>query len=120
MEKFLELEGGYLFISFVVLMVTLFVTTRPFMSKGALRNGLIGVGLILSSLIAIHFKITTDRMDEVQSAFNDGKSIICESRMLRKASQSIEINRAKDWKLDGDIFVSPHFVLDHSIPLDVL
>jgi hypothetical protein len=109
MEKFLELEGGYLFISFVVLMVTLFVTTRPFMPKGALKKGLIWVGLVLTLLIGVHFKITTDRMERVQRAFNEGKTIICESRMLRKASQSIEINRARDWKLEGDIFVSPHF-----------
>jgi hypothetical protein len=109
MSKFFELEGGYLFIAFVILLVTIFVTTRPFMSKGALKKGMIWVTLILSLFIGLHFKITTDRMDEVKSAFNEGKTIICESRALRKMAQSIEINKNRDWTLEDDIFTSPHF-----------
>jgi len=109
MMKFLELEGGYLFISFVVLAVTLFVTTRPFMSKGAVKKGMIGVSLVLALFIGLHFKITTDRMDEVKRAFNEGKTVICESRALRKVAQSVDINKNRDWRLEGDIFVSPHF-----------
>jgi len=109
MAKFLELEGGYLFIAFVVLMVTLFVTTRPFMSKGALKKGMIWVSLVLALFIGLHFKITTDRMNKVKEAFNQGKTVICESRALRKMAQSIDINKDRDWKLEGDLFVSPHF-----------
>ncbi len=109
MEKFLELEGGYLFISFVILAVTLFVTTRPFMSKGALKKGMMWVSLVLAFFIGLHFKITTDRMSEVKSAFNKGKTIICESRALRKVAQSVDINKNRDWKLEGDIFTSPNY-----------
>jgi hypothetical protein len=109
MEKFLELEGGYLFISFVILAVTLFVTTRPFMSKGALKKGMIWVGLVLALFIGLHFKITTDRMSEVKSAFENGETIICESRALRKVAQSVDINKNRDWILEGDIFTSPHY-----------
>jgi len=109
MAKFFELEGGYLFIAFVVLMVTLFVTTRPFMSKGALKKGMIWVSLVLAFFIGLHFKITTDRMNEVKEAFKKGKSVLCESRAMRKMAQSIEINKKGDWKLQGDIFVSPNF-----------
>jgi hypothetical protein len=109
MIKFLELEGGYLFIAFVVLMVTLFVTTRPFMSKGALKKGMVWVSLVLAFFIGLHFKITTDRMNEVKEAFNQGKTVICESRLMRKMAQSIDINKNRDWKLEGDLFVSPHF-----------
>ncbi len=49
-------------------------------------------------------------MDEVKEAFNSGKAVLCESRMLRKMAQSIEIKKGiGDWELRGDEFVSPNF-----------
>jgi len=109
MEKFLELEGGYLFIALVVLAVTLFVTTRPFMSKGSLKKGMIGVGLFLALAIGMHYRVTSNRMFEVKEAFNTGKTIICESRAQRRAAQSVDISKANEWQLDGDLFRSPHY-----------
>jgi hypothetical protein len=109
MGKFFELEGGYLFIAFVIIIVTIFVTTRPFMSKGSLKKGLIGVGVFLSVAIAMHFKITTDRMAEVKLAFNEGKVIICESRAQRKVAQSVDVSKRNEWSINGDLFVSPHY-----------
>jgi len=109
MEKFLELEGGYLFIGFVILMVTLFVTTRPFMTKGSIKKGLIGVTLFLAIAIGLHFNITTNRMSEVKLAFSEGKTIICESRAMRKVAQSVDISKQNEWSLQGDVFTSPHY-----------
>ena len=109
MKNFLELEAGYLFIAFVILAVTLFVTTRPFMSKGALKKGMIWVTLVLAFFIGLHFKITTDRMSEVKEAFNEGKTIICESRALRKVAQSINIDKSRGWVLKDGIFTSPNY-----------
>ncbi len=109
MQNFLELEAGYIFISFVILAVTFFVTTRPFISKGALKKGMIWVSLILSLFIGLHFKITTERMAEVEKAFNEGKTIICESRALRKVAQSINIDKSRDWILRDGIFTSPNY-----------
>jgi len=109
MEKFIELEAGYLFIGLVILLVTLFVTTRPFMSKGALKKGMLWVSLVLAFFIGLHFKITTERMSEVKMAFNEGKTVICESRATRKVAQSVDINKEREWKLEGDIFVSPNY-----------
>jgi len=109
MEKFLELEGGYLFIGFVILLVTLFVTTRPFMSKGALKKGVGWVLVVLSFFIGLHFKITTDRMTEVKSAFKEGKTIICESRATRKVAQSVDVSISNEWLLEGDLFRSPNY-----------
>ena len=37
MGKFLELEGGYLVISFIILLVTLFVSSRPMFKKEVLN-----------------------------------------------------------------------------------
>ena len=109
MGKFLELEAGYLFIGLVILLVTLFVSTRPFFGKGAVKRGMLSVSLFLTITIGLHFYITTKRMDEVKTAFNEGKTIICESRATRKVAQSVDVNINNEWKLKGDIFASPNY-----------
>ncbi len=106
MQKFFYLEGGYLILAFVILLVTLFVTTRPFMGKGAVKKGVGSVALILSLAIGAHYFVTTSRMAEVREAFERGEKIICESRMVRKGSQSIILSKNLGWRLDGDYFIS--------------
>ncbi len=109
--KFFYLEGAYLILAGLILLVTLFVTTRPFMSKSAPKKGLISVGLILAIAIGAHFYVTTSRMEAVKKAFNEGKAVLCESRMLRNMAQSIEIKKGvAGWELRGDEFVSPSYV----------
>jgi hypothetical protein len=112
MRDFFYLEGAYLILGGIVLLVTLFITTRPFMSKTAPRNGLLGVGAVIALLVGGHFYVTTTRMAEVKNAFQSGKSVLCESRMLRKAAQYIEIRKDTEanWRLEGDEFVSDSFV----------
>jgi hypothetical protein len=109
MEKFLELEAGYLVIASIILAVTLFVTTRPFFGEGAVLKGLSYVGLFLLIAIGMHYKITTDRMFEVKEAFKEGKVIICESRATRKVAQSVDVDINREWILKGDVFASPHY-----------
>ncbi|SFV69430.1 hypothetical protein MNB_SV-14-945 [hydrothermal vent metagenome] len=109
MEKFLELEAGYLVIGLVILLITLFVTTRPFFKKGAVLKGLISVGIFLAFAIGMHYKITTDRMASVKSAFKEGKTIICESRATRKVAQSVDVNINREWVLEGDVFSSVNY-----------
>jgi hypothetical protein len=109
MEKFLELEAGYLFIAFVTLLVTLFVTTRPFFHKGAVLKGFISVGIFWVLAIGMHYNITTDRMNRVKDAFNEGKTVICESRATRKVAQSVDVNKNKEWLLEGDVFSSVNY-----------
>ena len=109
MEKFLELEAGYLVIATIILAVTLFVTTRPFFGKGAVVKGLTYVGMFLLFAIGMHYKITTERMSEVKQAFKEGKIIICESRATRKVAQSVDVDINREWTLEGDVFGSPHY-----------
>ena len=109
MQKFFILEGGYLILGFIIILVTLFVTTRPFMAKGAVKKGMIGVVLVLALFIGSHFLITTNRMAAVKSAFEDDQIIICESRMERKAAQSVMIQKSNEWSMEGDNFVSPNY-----------
>jgi hypothetical protein len=109
MELFFKLEGGYIIIAIFTLAITIFVTTRDFMPKNSFKKGIIYVSLTLAILIGLHFKITTDRIDKVEKAFKDGNTIICESRMFRNASQSVEIQKDREWILDNYIFKSPNF-----------
>ena len=106
MRNFFYLEGGYLILAAVILLVTLYVTTRPFMGKGAVKRGMSAVGTVLAVLIGAHYWITTQRMAEVREAFERGEKIICESRIIRKGAQSIILSKSLGWKLDGDYFVS--------------
>jgi len=109
MQKFFILEGGYLVIAFIIILITLFVTTRPFMSKRALKTGMISVTVVLSFFIASHYYITTSRMAEVRSAFEEDRVVICESRMQRKVAQSVRIQKSNEWSMDGDNFTSPNY-----------
>ncbi len=109
MEKFLELEAAYLVMGAVILLITLFVTTRPFFKKGAVLKGFISVGMFLVVAIGMHYKITTDRMKSVKSAFKEGKTIICESRATRKVAQTVDVNINKEWVLEGDVFSSVNY-----------
>ncbi len=109
MENFLFLEGAYLILGGIILLVTLFVSTRPFMSKGAWKKGLFWVTVVLAVMIGAHYSITMNRMAEVKSAFEKGQEIICESRMQRKVAQTVTIQKSNDWSLENDNFVSPNY-----------
>ena len=112
MERFFELEIAYIVIGLFFLAVTLFVTTRDFMPKGALKKGMIGVFLIFAIMIGIHYAITTKRMNGVAEIFNEGKTVICENKMRRTISQSVLISKELGWRLEGDYFKNPDFERD--------
>jgi predicted membrane chloride channel (bestrophin family) len=109
MGKFLELEGGYLVIALIILLVTLFVGSRPMFKKGSAPKALLVVASVLAVFIGLHYKVTTDRMVEVKEAFLEGKIVICESRMQRKVAQSVDIAKSREWVLEGDLFISPNY-----------
>ena len=109
MQEFFFLEGAYLILAGIILLITLFVTTRPFMTKGAVKKGLSSVAIFLAVMIGAHYYITTSRMAEVRAAFEQGRTIICESRMQRKVAQDVRIKKSNDWELQGNNFVSPHY-----------
>lgn len=110
MDKFLYIEGAYLILAAIILLVTLFVTTRPFMGKNAKKRGLTAVSLFLALAIGAHYWVTTSRMEEVKEAFRKGEPIICESRMVRKGAQSLILKKSLGWRLEGDYFVSDAYV----------
>jgi len=112
MSLFLELEGGYIVIAIFFLLVTLFVTTRDFMPRVAFKRGMIGVFVIFSIMIGLHYAMTTSRMEEVKNIFNNGGTIICENKMRRTISQSIIISKKLGWRLEDNLLKSDNVVRD--------
>ena len=109
MKNFFYLEGGYLILGAIVLLITLFVGTRPFMSKGAAKRGLMWVSLVIVIMIGLHFNMTMNRMTEVKIAFEKDLEVICESRMVRKVAPYVMVKKSREWRLEGDNFVSPNY-----------
>jgi hypothetical protein len=109
LKNFFFLEGAYLILGAIILLITLFVGTRPFMAKGAAKRGLMWVTLVLAIMIGAHYNLTISRMAEVKTAFEKDQPIICESRMQRKVAQTVNIQKSQDWSLEGDNFVSPNY-----------
>jgi hypothetical protein len=107
--NFFTLEGGYLAIALFILAVTAFVTTRPFMTKGAFTKGMSLITILLAGAIGSHYYLTAQRMAEVEKAFSEGKNIICESRAIRKVSQTVTVNQEQNWKLANGIFTSSNY-----------
>lgn len=109
MELFLELEAGYLGIGLFTILITLFVTTRPFMKKGSVVKGLFFVGPAIVMFIGMHYYVTTDRMQNVEITFEKGEKVICESRAIRKVAQSVTIQKSNEWTLKNHKFSSPNY-----------
>ena len=109
MELFFKLEAGYLGIAAFALVITLIVTTRPFMPKGALKKGLLLMASLSFTFIALHYYVTSSRIIEVETAFNNGKKVLCESRAVRKVAQSVSIEKSNEWTLKEHMFSSPNY-----------
>jgi len=109
MKNFLFLEGAYLILGAITLLITLFVTTRPFMSKGSVKKGLFWVSIVIAIMTTSHFYITTNRMADVKIAFEKDLPILCLSRMQRKVAQTVTVQKSNEWMLEGDNFVSPNY-----------
>ena len=109
MGNFFYLEGAYLIIGFFALLITLYVTTRPFMSKGAVKKGFLWVSLVIMVMVGSHYMITSNRIAKVKQAFNEDKVVICESRATRKVAQTVLIQKSNEWSLKDDNFISPNY-----------
>lgn len=109
MELFFKLEAGYLGIGIFVLVVTLIVTTRPFVAKGIWKKSLVIMAVIMGIFIGLHYLVTTNRIYEVENTFNNGGKVVCESRAVRKVSQSVLIEKSNDWNLENHMLSSPNY-----------
>jgi len=109
MKNFFILEGAYIVIGIFILLITVYVTTRPFMGKNAPKIGISSVLFFLILLIGGHYAITSSRIDTVKKAFDSGKQILCENRIYTKAAQFIQVEKSNEWSIKDDDFVSPNY-----------
>ena len=112
MSSFFELEIAYIVIGIFFLIITAIVTTQSNLPKASFKYGMIGVFSIFALMIAGHYAMTKSRMNEVKEIFNKGGTVICENKMHKNISQSVLISKALEWRLEGDLFVSPNVVRD--------
>jgi len=109
MREFFILEGAYLIIGLIILIITAFVATRPFIKQGALRKSLMYVSLFLILAIGIHYFLTQNRMNSVKEAFKNGGKILCENRVYTKGANFVTIRKEEEWKIKDNYFMSPNY-----------
>ena len=109
MQLFLELEAGYLAIAIFILAVTIIVSTRSFVAKGAWKKSIPIVFLIMGIFITAHYYMTVSRIYEVENTFNNNGKIVCENRAVRKVSQSVTIEKSNEWTLENHMLSSPNY-----------
>ena len=114
-KEFFYLEGIYLIIGLFIIAVTIFVSTRSFMPKGALKKGLLYTTIVILFFIIGHFIITKNRMNSVKEAFYNDKTIICENRIYTKGSNFVEIKNNGIWQLKNNTFINPNYSRDFFI-----
>lgn len=112
MELFFKLEIGYIGIALFVLLITLIVTTRPFIAKGVWKKALAVIAIMMSIFIGAHYMVTTSRISGVENTFNSGGKVVCESRAIRKVAQSVTIEKSNNWSLNNHMFSSPNYERD--------
>lgn len=112
MELFFKLEAGYLAIALFALAITLIVTTRSFVPKGLWKKAVPLMTMVLAIFIGTHYFVTSQRINEVENAFNNNEKVICENRAIRKVSQSVTIEKSNEWTLENHMLSSPNYSRD--------
>ncbi len=109
--NFFKEEIIYIFISLFILGITVFVTTRPFMSKKA-KLAIPFMFLFLTLALIAHYNLRMEHIKEVREAFEEGKDIMC----LDKTNKIGHVMVKKgEWRLKGDTFVNPEFARVYNI-----
>jgi len=112
MDLFFKLEIAYIVIGVFILSVTAFVTSRDFVPKGAFKKGMLYVGAFVSIMIGLHYNMTTSRISNVESMFNNGDTIICENKMRRTISNSVLLSKKMGWRVEDHLFKHPDYERD--------
>ena len=112
MELFFKLEAGYLAIGLFALAITLIVTTRSFVPKGLWKKAIPLMTMLLAIFIGTHYFVTSQRINEVETAFTNNEKVIWENRAIRKVSQSVTIEKSNEWTLENHMLSSPNYSRD--------
>jgi hypothetical protein len=106
MYQFLSIELPYIIISVFILGVVLFIGSRDFISPIVLRRGLPGVAIFLVIAVLAHYVVTTSRIIEVTTAFENGNTILCSERRSKMGDRSIEVRKGDVWHIEDGHFVN--------------
>lgn len=110
MKDFFILEGGLLTVSAFILAVTIFTSTRSFVSKNAFKRMVPGVFIVLVIVIVWHYNQTVDRMELVKKEFKSGKIIVCDNKGDLTLGRNVLIDKSRyGWKIDEYFFVSDEY-----------
>lgn len=110
-QNFFKEEVVYILIALFVWGITIFITTRPFFSKGA-RKAIPIVFVLLVAVLILHYNLRMNHIEEVKEAFYNNKDILC----LDKTNKIGYIVIKKGaWRLEGDTFVNPNFIRSYNI-----
>ncbi len=107
--NFINLEIGYIVIGLFFLVITAIVTTRSFMPKGLFKKGMVAVFTLISLFIIFHYQITVKRIEDIKTAFEKGRVILCENRESLKGSHVIVITKKAGWSLKDGLFYNPDY-----------
>ncbi len=77
--------------------------------KEVIKKGLPVIGLFMAIFIGMHFYVTSTRISNVETTFNNGGKVVCESRTVRKVAQSVTIEKSNEWSLNEHMFSSPNY-----------
>ncbi len=111
MLDFFKEEFVYILIALFILGITIFVTTRPFVAKGA-RKAIPVVALLLAGLLWLHYSWRMHHIKEVAKAFDEGKNILCLDKTNKYGSVLVHKG---EWQLKNDEFVHPEFPRSYNI-----
>ena len=65
--------------------------------------------IIMGIFIGLHYIVTMNRINEVETAFNNHEKVVCENRAIRKVSQSVTIEKTNEWTLENHMLSSPNY-----------
>ncbi len=111
MENFFKEELIFILISLFILGITVFVTTRPFVDKGA-RKAIPLVALFLILALVAHYRFRQNLIEEVKEGFMRGETILC---MDKTNKIGYVIVHKGEWKMEEDNFTHPEFPRSYNI-----
>ena len=111
MANFFKEEFIFILVALFILGITIFVTTRPFVAKGA-RKAIPVVAVLLAIALVAHYYFRQNLMQEVRQGFSEGKTILC---MDKTNKIGYVVIHQGEWQLRGDEFVHPEFPRSYNI-----
>lgn len=104
------LEAGLITVCSFLLAIIAFTTTRSFVRKGMFKKSFFGALVFFALIISWHYNQTVDRMNIVNTEFENGKVIVCDNKGDLTLGRSVLIEKNRmGWHIDDFAFVSDEY-----------